>query len=130
MRPTTSIAARTWTSFSIEWTFPDGTKAYDVGALLPKCYTEFDTFIHGTRCAAQFSGNIHAGTVQIYKDQRHRVHDNISLAGRPRRLAIRWQAEWNVLLEAIRNDRPHNEAQRGGAVEPGRHDGPGGRTLG
>lgn len=23
-----------------------------------------------------------------------------------------WQAEWNVLLDAIRNDRPHNEAKR------------------
>jgi len=22
-----------------------------------------------------------------------------------------WQAEWNVLLDAIRNDRPHNETQ-------------------
>ena len=23
-----------------------------------------------------------------------------------------WQAEWNVLLDAIRNDRPHNETRR------------------
>ena len=23
-----------------------------------------------------------------------------------------WQAEWNVLIDAIRNDRPHNEARR------------------
>jgi len=23
-----------------------------------------------------------------------------------------WQAEWDVLLSAIRNDRPHNEARR------------------
>jgi len=23
-----------------------------------------------------------------------------------------WQAEWNVLLDDIRNDRPHNEAKR------------------
>lgn len=24
-----------------------------------------------------------------------------------------WQAEWDVLLSAIRNNRPHNEARRG-----------------
>ncbi len=33
--------------------------------------------------------------------------------GRRRRKEIApWQAEWNVLLDAIRNDRPHNEAKR------------------
>ena len=37
--------------------------------------------------------------------------DNIAWKPRPEKVNP-WQAEWNVLLDAIRNDRPHNEAQR------------------
>jgi len=43
-------------SFSIEWTFADGTKATDVVRWLGgHCHSEFATYIHGTRCAAQFN---------------------------------------------------------------------------
>ena len=98
-------------SFSIEWTFADGTKAYDVVRYLPNCHNEFATYVHGTKCAAQFSGNIHAGTVHTYKDQRiaRRQH---RLEGPRKKQHTPWQAEWNVLLDAIRKDRPHNEAKR------------------
>jgi len=70
----------------------------------------FATYVHGTKCAAQFSGNVHAPTVITYKDQLLE-RDNITWkAGRepygPH------QAEWNVLLDAIRKDKPHNEAKR------------------
>ena len=97
-------------SFSIEWTFADGTKAYDVVRYLSGCHNEFATYIHGTKCAAQFSGNIHAGTVQTYKDQRI-APDNIDWKA-PKEQHTAWQAEWNVLLDAIRKDKPHNEAGR------------------
>jgi predicted dehydrogenase len=97
-------------SYSVEWTFPDGTKAYDVVRYIPKCHNEFDTFVHGTKCAAQFSGDVHAGTVHTYKDQRC-APDNITWKA-PKEQYSPWQAEWNVLLEAIRKDRPHNEAKR------------------
>ncbi|MCX6900641.1 MAG: Gfo/Idh/MocA family oxidoreductase [Verrucomicrobia bacterium] len=99
-------------SLSIEWTFPDGTKAYDVVRWLPKCYPEFATFIHGTKCAAQFSGPHHIGTVRTYKDQRI-VRDNIAWEA-PAEPIVPWQAEWEALLDAIRQDKPHNEAKRAG----------------
>jgi predicted dehydrogenase len=97
-------------SFSIEWTFADGTKAYDVVRYLPNCHNEFATYIHGTKCAAQFSGAIHAGTVQTYKDQRI-APENVAWKA-PKETHTPWQAEWNVLLDAIRKDKPHNEAAR------------------
>jgi predicted dehydrogenase len=97
-------------SFSAEWTFADGAKAYDVVRYIPNCYNEFATFVHGTKCAAQFSGNIHAGTVQIYKD--HRIApDNIAWKA-PRKEVAPWQEEWNDLIDAVRNDRPYNEGKR------------------
>jgi len=97
-------------SFTIEWTFPDGTKALDIVRWLPNCHTEFATYLHGTRGAAQFSGSNHEGTVHTYKDQRC-AGDNIAWRA-PRETVTPWQAEWDVLLDAIRNDRPHNEARR------------------
>jgi len=97
-------------SFSAEWTFADGAKAYDVVRYIPNCYNEFATFINGSKCAAQFSGAIHAPTVQIYKDQRI-ANDNIAWKA-PKEECTSWQAEWNDLFDSIRNDRPHNEAKR------------------
>jgi predicted dehydrogenase len=97
-------------SFSVEWTFADGTKAYDVVRYIPKCYEEFTTFVHGTKCAAQFSGPIHASTVHTYKDQRC-APDNIAWEAEKEPITI-YQAEWDALFDAIRNNKPHNEAKR------------------
>ena len=98
-------------SISIEWTFPDGTKALDgVRWLGGHCFREFATYAHGTKCAAQFSGDIHAGTTHIYKDQRA-TKDNIVWQAPPEEINP-WDAEWNVLLENIRQDRPQNEVER------------------
>jgi predicted dehydrogenase len=97
-------------SYSIEYTFADGTKAMVTGRYIPNCVSDFATFLHGTKCAAQFSGNVHAPTCHLYKDQRI---EGGSIAWKPAKETVNpWQAEWNVLLSAIRNDRPHNEARR------------------
>jgi predicted dehydrogenase len=97
-------------SYSIEYTFADGTKALVVGRYIPGCKSEFATYVHGAKCAAQFSGNIHAPEVQLYKDQHI---DRSGIAWRPEREKVNpWQAEWSVLLGAIRQDRPHNEGRR------------------
>ena len=99
-------------SYSIEYTFADGTKAMVTGRYIPKCYNEFATFLHGTKCAAQFSGNIHAPTVHTYKDQRV-APDHIDWKPEAEQVNP-WQAEWNVLMDAIRKDKEHNEAERAG----------------
>lgn len=97
-------------SFSVEWTFADGAKAHDVVRYIPKCHTEFATYVHGTKRAAQFSGSGHAGTVHIYKDQRCE-RDNIEWAA-PKEDVTPWQAQWNDFLSAIRTDTPFNQAKR------------------
>lgn len=97
-------------SYGVEFTFADGTKATMVVRYIPRCHREFATYVHGTKCAAQFSGDVHAGTVRVYKDQR--IGDEHIAWQAPKEPHSPWQAEWNVLLDAIRNDRPHNEARR------------------
>jgi predicted dehydrogenase len=97
-------------SYSIEYTFADGTKAQVVGRYIPNCYNDFVTYVHGTKCAGQFSGNIHAPTSRIYKDQH--VSDSNVAWKPPKERVNPWQAEWNDLLGAIRNDKPYNETRR------------------
>jgi predicted dehydrogenase len=97
-------------SYSVEWTFADGTKAYDVVRYIPKCETDFATYVHGTKCAAQFSGNIHAGTVSIFNDQRI-GKEHIKWEA-PKEKMTPWQAQWQDFLAAIREDQPFNQAAR------------------
>jgi predicted dehydrogenase len=97
-------------SYSIEYTFADGAKALVQGRFWPNCYNEFATFVHGTKCAAQFSGAIHAATVQMYKDQRI-ANDNITWQP-PKEEGSPWDAEWKDFLEAIRKNQPYNELKR------------------
>ena len=97
-------------SYSIEYTFADGAKALVTGRYIPNCFNDFATFVHGTKCAAQFSGNVHQPTCRIFKDQNL---DPANVTWQPERERVNpWQAEWDVLLSAIRQDRPHNEARR------------------
>jgi predicted dehydrogenase len=96
--------------YSIEYTFADGTKAFCGFRRIDQTRSDFATYIHGAKCAAQFSGNIHAATVHMFKDQRIEK-DNI--AWTPAKDAFSpWQYEWNDFIGSIRNDRPHNEAKR------------------
>jgi predicted dehydrogenase len=96
-------------SFSAEWTFPDGTKAYDVVRYIPKTHVDFATYIHGTKCAAQFSGNIHAGTVQIFKDQRI-SKENVKWAA-PKEELTPYAQQWTDFLDAIKHNKPFNQAK-------------------
>ncbi|HSV72327.1 MAG TPA: twin-arginine translocation signal domain-containing protein [Chthonomonadales bacterium] len=107
--PDSTDAAQNLDTYSIEYTFADGAKALVTGRYIPNCHTDFATFVHGTKCAAQFSGHVHAATVQMHTDQRIAA-DNIAWRPEPERVSP-WQAQWNVFLDAIRRDRPFNEAE-------------------
>jgi predicted dehydrogenase len=97
-------------TYAIEYTFPDGTKALVNSRNQRNCQNEFATWVHGTKCAAQFSGNVHQPTVHTYKD--HRVaKDNILWRPENERLSP-YQAEWDELLTAIRRNQPYNEVER------------------
>ena len=103
-------ASQNLDSYAIEYTFPDGTKAQVSGRYIPNCHNDFGTYVHGSKCAAKFSGNVHAPTSWLYKDQRLEAA-NITWKAEAEKVNP-WQAEWDVFLAAIRQNRPHNEAKR------------------
>jgi predicted dehydrogenase len=96
--------------YSMEYTFADGTKAFCGFRRIDKTRSDFATYVHGTKCAAQFSGKVHAATVRMYRDQRI-ADDNIVWTPTDDAYSP-WQYEWNDFVDSIRNDRPHNEARR------------------
>lgn len=97
-------------TYSMEFTFSDGRKAFCGFRRALKGHREFATFVHGSRRAGQFSGNVHEATVHLFKD--HRIsNDNIAWSPAPD-TETPWDYEWIDFIDSIRNDRPHNEAQR------------------
>ena len=97
-------------SYSIEYTFEDDSKALVTGRYIPDCQDDFATYVQGSKCAGQFSGWVHKPTCRIYKDH-HMASSNVAWKPEPEKVNP-WQAEWDVLLSAIRQDRPHNESRR------------------
>ena len=97
-------------TYSMEFTFPNGKKAFCGFRRALDGYQEFATFVHCSKKAGQFSGNVHKATVHMFKD--HRIaKDNIDWSPTPD--AERpWDYEWIDFVDSIRNDKPHNEAKR------------------
>ncbi len=99
-------------NYSVEYTFADGTKLFLYGRCIGNCHDQFGSYVHGSKCQAVIS--VGAGTVSktaIYKGQKL-TSDEIAWAypaGQPNP----YVAEWEDLLEAIRQDQPYNEAKRG-----------------
>ena len=97
-------------TYAIEYTWADGAKALVELRFINKCVSEFATYVHGTKRAAQFSGEVHLNAARTYHDQRI-VSNNIAWEAEGEQYPLH-QYEWHVLLDAIRNDRRHNETER------------------
>ena len=97
-------------AYAMEFTFPDGAVARVDNRNMPGCHNDFVTYLHASKCAAQFSGPIHRSDVHIYRGQSLNEQD-ITWKADPETKPLH-QYEWEVLLDAIRNDKEHNETER------------------
>src|SRR5205823_13536811 len=101
---------QTLDAIAVEWTFADGTKATHTVRWLANCYDDCTTYVHGTKGAARFPGSGHPGPVTMHKDQRM-ASNSVTWRANPQERTA-WRSEWDVLLDAIHKDKPHNEAKR------------------
>jgi predicted dehydrogenase len=100
-------------TYSVEYTFKDGSKFYLDGRGMDGAYGEFASYAHGSKGAAVISTAGHSPC-------RCRIHKNQKL-NNPREAVWAfpqpepnpYQLEWDHLMEAIRNDKPYNEVERG-----------------
>ena len=99
-------------NYSVEYTFPDGTKLFFNGRCVTGCHEEFASYVHGTKGSGVVSTSGHApGKVRTYKGQVMTPENLIWAFPQPEKSPYQW--EWDDLVEAIRNDKPYNEAKRG-----------------
>ncbi|MGA1101841.1 MAG: Gfo/Idh/MocA family protein [Opitutales bacterium] len=108
-------------SYSVEYTFPDDTKLYFQGRSMNKCYQEFASHANGTKGYALISGpGGHTSQARIHKGQGPKSElawmFGTEGGGRPRREKSAYVDEWDHLLDAIVNDKPYNEVERGVAA--------------
>ena len=96
--------------YTVEFTFADGAKLFAFSRHMANCWNEYADFAHGSRGSAVLMASLNEPKPRIYKNQ-HMVDDQVvwkfdGADPNP------YHAEWQLLLDAIRQDKPHNEARR------------------
>jgi predicted dehydrogenase len=100
-------------TYSVEYTFADGAKLFLYGRCIEGCHDEFASYAHGTGGAAVISQGGHTpAKCRIYKGQDLDKKEDLVWAF-PGEEPDPYQLEWDHLIEAIREDKPYNEARRG-----------------
>src|SRR5574340_144611 len=111
-------------TYSVEYTYPDGTKLFFDGRNMKGCRDEFASYAHGSKGSAVISTlSPTPGMTRIYKGQKiPRVNSRKELPlppdpnlvwAFPQPETTPYQYEWDDLLAAIRQDKPYNEVKRG-----------------
>ncbi len=99
-------------NYSIEYTYPDGTKLFYYGRAMDGCQGGFSSYALGTKGTAVISTNSHyPGKVRTYKGHNMTMENLIWRFPQPE--PNPYQLEWDDLIDAIRNDIPYNEVERG-----------------
>jgi len=99
-------------NYSVEYTYPDGTKLFFIGRAETGCHEEFASYAHGTKGSAIISTASHTpGRCRTFKGQNMTRAEMIWSFPPPE--PSPYQLEWDDLLTAIREDKPYNEAKRG-----------------
>jgi predicted dehydrogenase len=101
-------------SYSVEYTFADGAKMYMDGRCINGCNDIYSSYAHGSKgMAIVAKANDCTGPSMIFKGQ---AMDRSKLLWTSKVAAGQedpYLNEWNDLMDAIRNDKPYNEAKRG-----------------
>ncbi len=99
-------------NYSVEYTFPDGTKFYFMGRAESGCYAEFASYAHGTKGSAVISTASHTpGRCRTFKGQNITRADMTWAFPPPE--PSPYQLEWEDLITAIKQNTKYNEAERG-----------------
>ncbi|MFO0939303.1 MAG: Gfo/Idh/MocA family oxidoreductase [Pirellulales bacterium] len=99
-------------SYSVEYTFEDGTKLMLEGRTIPRCKQQFASYVHGTKHAAVISESGHApAKCRIFKGQKFSNQEIKWAYDKPE--PSPYDLEWINFMAAIRADKPYNEVHRG-----------------
>jgi predicted dehydrogenase len=98
-------------SYSIEYVFADGARLVFDGRHITGCQPIYSSYLHGSKGMAVASKNGDCGTpATLFKGQ---AATRSNLLWESKDNSNPYQNEWDDLVQAIRQDLPYNEAQRG-----------------
>ncbi|MCI0533895.1 MAG: Gfo/Idh/MocA family oxidoreductase [Verrucomicrobiales bacterium] len=101
-------------NYSVEYTFADGSKFIMNGRCIVGCEPRYYSYAHGSKGLAIVSKANDCGLPSItYKGQNPDRANQLWISEISPDQRDPYTNEWNDLVEAIRNDRPYNEAARG-----------------
>ena len=99
-------------TYSVEYTFEDGTKLFLNGRNMVGCHNEFASYAHGSKGSAIISASSHSPARSRIFEGHKFDRSKIKWQG-PRREPNPYQLEWNNLIAAIRENKTYNEVERG-----------------
>jgi len=101
--------------YTVEYTFADGTKLFAFSRHMKGCWSTYSDYAHGSKGSAVIMATLGQPKPRIYKSHDMVPANLVWEFGRPD--PNPYHAEWQVLLDAIRQDKPHNEARRAGEAD-------------
>jgi predicted dehydrogenase len=107
----TPFVDQNFDTYSVEYTFPDGSKFFYDGRCMDNTSGFYASYIHGTKGFGVASrANDCGGPSGIYKGQDATPANAL---WESKDNSNPYQNEWDELVEAIRNNKPYNEVKRG-----------------
>jgi predicted dehydrogenase len=101
-------------SYSVEYTFEDGAKMYMDGRCIEGCNDIYSSYAHGSKGMAIVSKDGDGGMPSSTHRGQNPTRDNVIWTSKVNADEKNlYQNEWNDLMDAIRDDKPYNEATRG-----------------
>jgi predicted dehydrogenase len=103
-------------TYSIEYTFGDGTKLFLEGRTIPGCIQDFASYIHGTKGSGWISKGGHTpARCRLFKNQKndHPSRNDILWRYPTDNEPNAYQLEWDDFLAAVKGTRKENEVQGG-----------------
>jgi len=101
--------------YTVEYTFADGTKLFAFSRHISGCWETYSDYAHGSKGSAVIMTNLGEPQPKIYKSHNMSKEELVWEYGQPD--CNPYHAEWQALLDAVRQDKPHNEARRAGEAD-------------
>jgi len=101
--------------YTVEYTFADGTKLLAFSRHMNGCWNTYSDYAHGSEGSAVIMATLGQPKPKIYKSHNMVAKELVWEYGKPD--CNPYHTEWQVLLDAIRQNKRHNEARRAGEAD-------------
>ena len=101
--------------YTVEYTFADGAKLFAFSRHMTNCWATYADYAHGSKGSAVIMTDLGEPKPRIYKSQK--IDEDKPVWEFGQNDPNPYDVEWQVLVDAIRQDKKHNEARRAGEAE-------------